>query len=136
MTSKITLYSKFLIDDTFILTITPVASFISGQQVSRDPVSPLTNSLYLKEANLSIPLSKSQIVIGALEQKKHLPGAIEYTKSFAEILSTTPIFKTNKKAPNSFNTATQKRDYELTKLQAIISAGKLNTEIAPLLCDY
>ena len=41
-----------------------------------------------------------------------------------------------KKSPNSFNIATQKPGYELTKLQAMISAGKLNAEIAPLLCDY
>lgn len=45
-------------------------------------------------------------------------------------------FETNKKAPNSFNIATQKPGYELAKLQAMISAGKLNAEIAPLLCDY
>ncbi|MCK6594119.1 MAG: hypothetical protein L6Q33_02880, partial [Bacteriovoracaceae bacterium] len=34
-------------------------------------------------------------------------------------------FETNKKSPNSYNTATQKPGFELAKLQAMISAGKL-----------
>lgn len=111
VTSKITLYSKYLIDDSFILTITPVASFISGQQVSRDPESPLTNSLYLKEANLTIPFTANQtagshIVIGALDQKNHLPGAIGYTKSFPGVLSVNPFLETdNFKQTINFNYA-------------------------------
>lgn len=135
VTSKITLYSKFLIDDTFILTITPVASFISGQQVSRDPESPLTNSLYLKEANLAIPLSDSQIVIGALDQKKHLPGAIGYTKSFPGILSTTPILETenfkqslnlNYAIPTSSGLANSSS--ELDNSATLITAGLLSSQ--------
>lgn len=135
VTSKITLYSKFLIDDTFILTITPVASFISGQQVSRDPESPLTNSLYLKEANISIPISKSQIAIGALDQKKHLPGAIGYTKSFPGILWTTPLIERenfkqsvnlNYAIPTSSGLANSSS--ELDNSATLITAGVLSAQ--------
>lgn len=141
VTSKVTLYSKFLIDDSFILTITPVASFISGQQVSRDPESPLTNSLYLKEANIAIPLSddkdnSSQITIGALDQKNHLPGAIGYTKSFPGVLLSSPVLNTenfkqainlNYAIPTSSGLANSSN--ELDNSATLITAGMLTKQI-------
>jgi hypothetical protein len=74
------------IDPSFKINFTPIASLTTGQQTSRDPQSPLTNSLYLKEANLDKTFfSILKIKIGALYQKEFLPGLSGYSKSFPGI---------------------------------------------------
>ncbi len=74
------------IDTDLQLRLTPVASFISGQQTSRDPLSPLTNSIYLKEASVEKKLGYDfSIKAGVLYQKEFLPSIAGYTKAFPGI---------------------------------------------------
>lgn len=71
------------VDSDLQLRLTPVASFISGQQTSRDPLSPLTNSIYLKEASVEKKLGYDlSIKAGVLYQKEFLPAIAGYTKAF------------------------------------------------------
>lgn len=71
------------LEEDFKLNFNPVISFISGEQTSRDPQSPLTNSFYLKEANVEKEITPIvSIKIGSLYQKEFLPGLSGYTKSF------------------------------------------------------
>lgn len=78
------LEAKFnYLDEDFKLNFNPVVSFITGQQTSRDPQSPLTNSFYLKEANFEKEFHPIiSMKIGSLYQKEFLPGMAGYTKSF------------------------------------------------------
>lgn len=74
------------VDEGLQLRLTPVASFISGQQTSRDPLSPLTNSIYLKEASVEKKLGYDlSMKAGVLYQKEFLPGIAGYTKAFPGI---------------------------------------------------
>jgi hypothetical protein len=71
------------VDERLRLNLTPVASFISGQQTSRDPLSPLTNSIYLKEASVEQKLDYDiSFKAGVLYQKEFLPSIAGYTKAF------------------------------------------------------
>ncbi len=71
------------VDEGLQLRLTPVASFISGQQTSRDPLSPLTNSIYLREASIEKKLVYDiSLKAGVLFQKEFLPGIAGYTQSF------------------------------------------------------
>lgn len=71
------------VDERLCLKLTPVASFISGQQTSRDPLSPLTNSIYLKEAAIEQKLDYDiSLKAGVLYQKEFLPSIAGYTKAF------------------------------------------------------
>jgi hypothetical protein len=73
---------SYLIEDDLKLNFWPVASFISGQQSSRDPQSPLTNSLYLKEASLEKKIDLIKMKMGTLYQKEFLPAMSGQTKAF------------------------------------------------------
>ncbi len=74
------------VDADLQLRLTPVASFISGQQTSRDPLSPLTNSIYLKEASVEKKLGYDlSLKAGVLYQKEFLPAIAGYTKAFPGI---------------------------------------------------
>jgi hypothetical protein len=73
----------YQIDNSFKFKLSPVASFMSGQQTSRDPQAPLSNSIYLKEAAaIFTPLENSKFMLGALRQKEFLPGLVGYHRSF------------------------------------------------------
>lgn len=76
----------YKIDENLNFKIDPVASFISGQQTSRDPQIPLTNSIYLEEATIEYQATRSLLVsAGSIYQKDFLPGLAGYTKSFPGI---------------------------------------------------
>lgn len=83
---------EYLIEEGLKLNFWPVASFISGEQTSRDPQSPLTNSLYLKEASVEKELVfEIKIKAGALFQKDFLPAMSGQTKSFPAIGMIAPL---------------------------------------------
>jgi hypothetical protein len=74
---------KYLIDDNIKLSLWPVASFLSGQQASRDPQNPLMNSILLKEASAGISLGYNTLIkLGTLYQKDYLPGIAGDINSF------------------------------------------------------
>lgn len=74
---------NYQIDDSLKLKLSPVASFVSGQQTSRDPQAPLSNSIYLKEASAILsPTENLQLMAGSLRQKEFLPGLVGYHRSF------------------------------------------------------
>jgi len=74
------------VEEGLKLRLNPVASFISGQQISRDPLSPLSNSIYLKEASLEKQLEFDwSLKAGVLYQKEFLPAISGYTKAFPGI---------------------------------------------------
>ena len=76
----------YLLYENVKITLWPVASFLSGQQTSRDPQIPLTNSIYLKEASAGINLGYNlNLKLGALYQKDYLPGMAGETKSLPSI---------------------------------------------------
>lgn len=82
----------YLIDENLKINLEPVVSFISGQQTSRDPQSPLTNSLYLNEASVEYnpsPLFMGRV--GSLYQKDFLPGLAGYAKSFPALAVKVPV---------------------------------------------
>lgn len=80
------------VDEGMRLRLTPVASFISGQQTSRDPLSPLTNSIYLKEASVEKKLGyEISLKAGVLYQKEFLPAIAGFTKAFPGIGFIAPV---------------------------------------------
>ncbi len=79
-------YFSYDIQDDLKLRFWPVANFISGQLTSRDPQSPLSNSIYLKEASIEKKINAFfQFKAGALYQKEFLPGMAGQAKSFPAI---------------------------------------------------
>lgn len=82
----------YKIGEDFNLILAPVASFVSGQLTSRDPQSPLTNSIYLKKASVEKKINDNLLFqIGALYQKEFLPGIAGHTRSFPSIGLVTPF---------------------------------------------
>lgn len=80
------------IDESMRLRLVPVASFISGQQTSRDPLSPLTNSIYLKEASVEKKLVyDTSLKAGVLYQKEFLPAIAGFTKAFPGVGFIAPL---------------------------------------------
>ncbi len=80
------------VDEGLLLRLSPIASFISGQQTSRDPLSPLSNSIYLKEASFEKQLGFDwSIKAGVLYQKEFLPAISGYTKAFPGIGILAPL---------------------------------------------
>lgn len=80
------------VEDDLQLHLTPVASFVSGQQTSRDPLSPLTNSLYLKEASVEKKLGyELSFKAGALYQKDFLPAIAGHVKAFPGVAVMAPV---------------------------------------------
>lgn len=113
---------KYLIDENLKINIDPVASFISGQQTSRDPQSPLTNSLYLNEASIEYKILNYLAVRGgSINQKDFLPGLAGYAKSFPAIGAIFPYnkienqelcLKTEAAVPTSSGLATNASELE------------------------
>lgn len=112
---------NYLIEDDFKLNFWPVASFISGQQTSRDPQSPLTNSIYLKEASVEKEIGYlAKIKVGALYQKDFLSGIAGQTKSFPAVGLVAPLtiqkhlieFKAEAAVPTSSGLATTTNELE------------------------
>jgi hypothetical protein len=109
---------NYLIDDDIKLTLWPVASFLSGQQASRDPQSPLTNQIYLKEASVGINLGYNSLLkLGSLHQKDYLPGMAGDITSFPAVAIGVPY---------SFNSGNQSLEL---RLQAAVptSSGLANS---------
>ncbi|MDO9184282.1 MAG: hypothetical protein Q7U04_17845 [Bacteriovorax sp.] len=122
----------YLLDENISLTLWPVTSFISGQQTSRDPQSPLTNSIYLNEASVEMKLAYNvKIKLGTLYQKDYLPGMAGQSKSFPAIALIAPInfetisqfieLRTQAAVPTSSGIANSTT--ELQSSSSLLSAG-------------
>lgn len=97
----------YLIDENFKLNISPVASFITGQQSSRDPQTPLTNSIFMNEASVENNWSPFfSTKMGSLYQKDFLPGLAGYSRSFPAFGIIIPLeFWSNQKIICNFQIA-------------------------------
>ena len=132
----------YKIDDSFTFKLSPIASFMSGQQTSRDPQAPLSNSIYLKEAAaIFTPLENSKLMLGALRQKEFLPGLVGYHRSFPAagvilnyILNDTfdLSLKTQAAVPTSSGLANSQSDFSSTS-SLYSGTLALNLNISPLL---
>jgi hypothetical protein len=112
----------YKIDDDIKFTLWPMASFLSGQQASRDPQSPLTNQIYLKEASVGINLGNNSLLkVGTLHQKDYLPGMAGDITSFPAVAILLPY---------SFNSA--KQTLELRSQAAVPTSSGLANSSAEL----